>query len=77
MEQDFSLEQKSLLFWLTLLKEPKMVQVTMLNGSKLNCFLHEINGDQTLLNVSELNTPMGKLDQAQIDFKDIRHITIL
>jgi hypothetical protein len=74
---EFSLEQISLLFWIKLLENPKFAKLYMVDGNHLNCTVHEIDGELNLLNVSELETPLGIYPEAQIRMCDIQFIEIL
>jgi hypothetical protein len=47
----------------------------MINGSSYSCIFNEINGDLTLLNVSNFKTPLGVLKDAQIRMEDVESIT--
>jgi hypothetical protein len=71
-----TMEEKTALFWIKLLSQPRNAEMCMYDGSTLECTIHEINGDLSLLNVSNVMTPIGLYDQAQIRIQDIRHIRI-
>jgi hypothetical protein len=58
-----------------LLKQPKKVKITTIDQNELNCILSEINGDLSLVNVIELETPIGIYEQAQLRMSDIAFIS--
>lgn len=72
-----SLHHTTLEFWLTRTKSGQKVEFCMLDGNKIEGILREINPDQSLINVSELNTPMGQYPEAQLRMSDIKYIKFI
>ena len=48
-----------------------------INNLQLKAQFMEINGKLTLLNLRNLETPMGIVKEAQVKIKDVESITIL